>query len=73
MATRLLMRLKSQHNPAKQVLGLLGEKGHVEGAAGHGKRDSSGARAVCTGLDAEGTGARSVERKGRERESLSIW
>lgn len=73
MAPRLLMRPKSQHNPAKQVLGLLEEKTNVEGAAGHGECDSWWARAIGTGLGAEGPGAESVEYESQGKGELINW
>lgn len=62
-ATKLVSEIKSQHNPAKQVLGLLREKRDAEGAPGPGECDSAVARRVCKGLDPEGAGSVRVEHQ----------
>lgn len=59
----LISRVKSQHNSAKKVPGLRGEKRDAKAAASPGERDSAGAKRVCTGLDPQGAGSKSMEHE----------
>ena len=64
-ATRLLTRVKSLHNPAKHILGLLRENRDAEGAAGPGECELGGARRICMELETERAGSMSAEHKVR--------